>query len=475
VTALIPYLEGLALLTVTLPCLACLALGGWVLIVGSPPERATAGLVAATFTTALLCAVALTLGMAGLGVQQFDLSLGTWFEVGDYGFELDLLVDRLTAPFMVLTTALLGLVGRFSFRYLHREPGFTRFFFLLLMFAVGMLLLTMAGSIDVLFAGWELVGITSALLIGFFQERRGPVDNALWTFAVYRVCDVGLLAAAILLHHGAHTGLFGVAFAPNAWPAGEAHLEGDVATILALLLVFAALGKSAQVPFSGWLPRAMEGPTPSSAIFYGALSIHAGAYLLLRAGPLLAASPLASGVLVAVGGISALHGTLVGRVQSDIKSQLAYASVTQVGLILAEIGLGLRWIPLAHLIGHACLRTLQLLRAPSLLHDHHQLVARFGEAGLPAAGVYYEQLFPARLRRWLYRLALERGHLDVALIRFVVQPTLALASLLDSGESAVARLFEPRPAPTSEREDHSQRHLHDSSDETQPIPAEVPA
>ena len=155
-------------------------------------------------------------------------------------------------------------------------------------------------------------------------------------------------------------------------------MTSQQALFVGILLLIAAAGKSALIPFSGWLPRAMEGPTPSSAVFYGALSVHLGTFLLLRVGPVLDASPVLSAAVVILGFSSAVYGVLVGRVQSDVKTALAFASLTQVGIITAEIGLGFRYIPLIHIIGHACLRTLQLVRAPTLLHDYHLLENAIG-------------------------------------------------------------------------------------------------
>ena len=133
------------------------------------------------------------------------------------------------------------------------------------------------------------------------------------------------------------------------------------------MLLVAAAGKSALVPFSGWLPRAMEGPTPSSAVFYGALSVHLGAFLLLRVSPILDLSPWLCAAVVVAGLATAVFAAVAGRVQTDIKSALSFASLTQVGIIVAEIGLGLRYLALVHILGHGCLRTLQFLRAPTLL------------------------------------------------------------------------------------------------------------
>jgi NADH-quinone oxidoreductase subunit L len=168
----------------------------------------------------------------------------------------------------------------------------------------------------------------------------------------------------------------------------------------------------------------MEGPTPSSAIFYGALSIHAGAYLLLRCAPLLDAAPSVAWLLIAIGLGTAIHGAIVGSVQTDLKGMLAYASMTQAGLILAEIGLGWRIVPLMHVISHAILRSLQILRSPSALHDRHELSAALG--GPPGQGESpLLRLLPPAVRATFYRIALDRGFEDAWIGRFVVRPILA--------------------------------------------------
>jgi NADH:ubiquinone oxidoreductase subunit 5 (subunit L)/multisubunit Na+/H+ antiporter MnhA subunit len=179
-----------------------------------------------------------------------------------------------------------------------------------------------------------------------------------------------LLVGVFAMHDWAGTASFA---------GGLPHLTGAQPLTVCLLLFLAAAGKAAQVPFSGWLPRAMEGPTPSSAIFYGAISIHAGAYLLLRIQPLLAQSPWASALVVIIGIVTALQGTIVGRAAADAKTSLAYASLTQVGVIFVEIGLGWKWIAVVHILGHATVRTLQFLRAPSMLHDDHLMRSAIGD------------------------------------------------------------------------------------------------
>jgi NADH:ubiquinone oxidoreductase subunit 5 (subunit L)/multisubunit Na+/H+ antiporter MnhA subunit len=334
---------------------------------------------------------------------------------------------------MVLTSAITLLIGRFSVNYLHREPGFARFFLLLCLFTLGMLVLVESGSIDLLFVGWELVGLTSVLLIGFFHERATPVRSGLRAFTIYRLCDMGLLVGVVLLHHFTGTAEWAEALGERAWP-GEAVALGVVpATVLALCLMLGAMGKSAQLPFSSWLPRAMEGPTPSSALFYGALSVHAGVYLLLRVAPLLERAPLARGALVAVGLLTAMHATLVWRVQTDVKSSLAYGVLTQVGLLFAEVGLGLYKLALVHLVAHACLRCLQLLRAPSALREAQARRAALRAAQPPTVAVAHRVLSAGLLRRF-YRLALERFALEVMHERWVLGPLLRLGQWIDKAE-----------------------------------------
>lgn len=410
------------------PFVALLALGSWGFLVRIPRERTVAAWVRACFTIWLgsTLALGILLKLKSATDPFILVSFGHWFEAEHYGFGLSLRVDRLSGVFSALTAVIGGLIGRFSYTYMHREPGFFRFFLLLLLFTSGMNLLVLAGSIDLLFAGWELVGLSSVLLIGFFHERATPVESALRAFVTYRVFDTGLLVGAVLLHHFAHTADFESAFGAAHWPLGTSHLDAFAATVVAVPLIVGAMGKSAQFPASGWLPRAMEGPTNSSALFYGALSVHAGVYLLLRLGPLLEVSPIARVFIGAVGLATALYGSTVGRVTADAKGQLAYATMAQVGVMWVEIALGLQTIVLVHVVGHAFLRTWQLLRTPSLIHDAHH--AGLKEIWHPdRRGHVLEGLLSEELRGRLYALATARFYLDDLIDLRIVQPVLALA------------------------------------------------
>jgi NAD(P)H-quinone oxidoreductase subunit 5 len=404
---------------------ATLALVGVPTLLGQPPsERATSRIVGGGFAIAFIAGLLTLAVLASRDFRPEIVHLGSWFSVGHHEATIELVADALSVPYVCFSAGLCALVNAFASKYLHREPGYTRFFLLLAVFGTGMNLMVLAGSIDVLFAGWELLGISSTLLIGFFLERGNAVRAALRAFATYRVCDVGLLTAAVVVHRAVGSGDFNRLFGEN-WPHGTCLVPATTATIVSLLLVFAAMGKSAQVPFSGWLPQAMEGPTPSSAIFYGALSIHAGAYVLLRCEALLEQAPLARWALIVIGLGTALHANVVGRVQTDLKSMLAYASMTQAGLIFAEIGFGWRVIPLVHVISHAILRSLQILRSPSALHDRHELEAALG--GHPGADRWaLGRLLPEMVQARIYRIALDRGFEEMVVGRLFVVPFLWL-------------------------------------------------
>jgi NAD(P)H-quinone oxidoreductase subunit 5 len=433
-------IAGLAVVTAPALLLALLAVAS--LVARPLGERSAAaamriGLLLAGAGLAVVALAALTDG-------PVVVDAGTWFTAPGYSFRISFLFDRLSIPFAALTIGLGGVVGVFAERYLHREPGYNRFFVLLALFVTGLLVTTLASTIELVYAGWELVGLSSALLIAFFHERPAPVRNGLRTFVVYRGCDAGLLAAAVLVHHWTATGSLVVLLGAGPWPAGSVPLTDPQVAIIATAILIAAMGKSAQIPFSGWLPRAMEGPTPSSAIFYGALSVHAGAYLLLRNGPLLDRAPLVAAMVLAVGLVTALHATIVGRVQTDIKCALGYAALTQVGIIFIEIGLGFRMLALLHIAGHACMRSLQFLRAPSLLHDFHQVENAVG-GHLAHPGRHFEWAVPRAWQRRLYAWALEGGGLDASLDALVVRPFVRLFSACDRFERRWVARVAARP------------------------------
>jgi NADH-quinone oxidoreductase subunit L len=429
-----------AVAVVALPVLSSIVLGLFVFVRGAPSERVSHGLVVPAIVGSALALVPLTRAFAEAG--PLSIHVGDWFVAGDYGFEVGWLIDRVSLSMAWTVLAIALLVSRFAVYYLHREAGYARFFALLGLCASGLLTVALSAGYDLLFAGWEMVGLSSVLLVLFFHDRPGPARSALWVFTTYRVADVGILVGAVVLHQAAGSTDYDAVFAPGPWPHGGA----GAALLVSLLLLLSAMGKSAQFPLGAWLPKAMEGPTPSSALFYGALSVHCGAYLLLRSYPLLERSPIALSVVAVVGLVTAVHAALVGRVQADVKSQLAYATMAQLGVIFVEMGLGLPTLALVHLMAHAFLRGFQLLRAPSALADVRRIRAALQGHELPQATAL-ERRLPLPLARRLYRLALDRFFVEAALERFVVTPVLRLSRALSRADRSVVHALVKPSAP----------------------------
>ncbi len=414
-------------------------------------EEFQARMTKATVLVGLIAAIGILVVMLVSGTRHIPIEFGNWvfIEQEHFHFHLKFVFDRLSVPFVILSFVLCGTVGAFATIYLHKETGYRRFFLQYALFFLGMVVSSLAGTIETLFFGWELVGLSSALLVAYFHGRPGPVRNGLRVWATYRIADAAFLVAALTMHHLTGGGDFDGLMGAGPWPEGVANIGPWPALVVGLLLLLAAAGKSGMVPFSGWLPRAMEGPTPSSAVFYGALSIHLGTYLLLRVSPLLDVSlPLRIAVIV-LGLVSAVFGALAARVQTDVKNALAFASLSQVGIITIEIGLGLHYIALIHMIGHACLRTLQLLRAPSVLKDHQMLEDAVGEhlTGDAVNPVKIETDF----QLWLYRFAMQRGNLDAVLNDWIVRPFTKTFQLFDSLERRWTDLLSGEASRDSDR------------------------
>lgn len=438
------------------PLLLVIILGGASLIFRPLSESAIGFFAELANVVGLIASISVLGFMLTQGIYEVPINLGSWVHVPEYHFAVKFQFDRLSVPFVILTFVLCGTIGAFATRYMHREKGFNRFFISYSIFMLGMVITSLAGTIETLFAGWELVGLSSALLVAFFHERPNPVRNGLWVWSVYRISDAALLVAAIVLHHLRGAGEFDVFLGQTGtWPMGQTPLTHNQAFQVGALLLLAAMGKSAMVPFSGWLPKAMEGPTPSSAVFYGALSVHLGAFLLLRVESLIDDSLGLKILIVSVGLISAAFGTFAGRVQTDIKSALSFASLTQVGIIFAEIGLGFRYLALIHILGHASLRTLQFLRAPNLLLDYNSMENAIGARLVHGGGFFQRRLSPAA-KRTLYRFALERGFLDAFLWNYIVDPFLSLLRFCDRLERRwTAFLSGKRPVDQSHLQSHS--------------------
>ncbi len=362
------------------------------------------------------------LGLAQLGyffiynIAPYSLHLPDWFKLGSYSFETVFLIDHLSVTYGALSAVILSVIVKFSFNYLYRETGYFRFFFLIGLLYCGLIVVCYAGTLDILFVGWELVGTTSVLLIAFFHQNVSSVRNSIKALIGYRLCDMGILAASAWAHH--HIGT--TEFRGMAQHVYELNHEGNfyIFIMIGLFIIWASLAKSAQLPFSSWLPTAMEGPTPSSAVFYGALSIHLGPYLLLRSAPFLEQHWSLTLLIGIIGGLTAIFATLVGRTRSDSKTMLAYATMTQLGVIFVEISLGLYKLALIHMIANASLRAWQFLRTSSLIQDFQENPLVYQDTVIKRQ-FSVERFLPATLRLKVYIHALNEFHLDYFTGKFI--------------------------------------------------------
>lgn len=428
-------------------------------------------------TMGLAASIAILFAMLWNQTGIHVLNIGNFVAIDEehFHFHIQFVFDRLSIPMVIMSFVLVGVIGSFANVYLQGDAGYYRFFVCFSMFLVGLLFAFLAGTIETLFLGWELVGLSSALLIAYFHERTAPVQNGLRVWAFYRVADAAFLAAAITMHHLTGEGDFAKLTGDMPWPEGTSQLLDPWSSFfVGLLLLVAAAGKSGLIPFSGWLPRAMEGPTPSSAVFYGALSIHLGAYLLLRVSPILSASIPLRICVVLLGGATAIFAAATARVQTDVKSALAYSSVCQVGIIVVEIGLGWWYLALIHMIGHAFLRSLQLLRAPTLLRDYRTMENAIG--GRLVQGPFWASSTQAgdSQNRW-YRFMLERGYMDSIIDLLTVRPFCRLFRFFErmedrwmrflSGDNDSSR-FDPSESnvPTTTRSSNLESNLASASE-----------
>src|SRR5438876_5126162 len=285
-----------------------------------------------------------------------------WFFGGDLTVNLAFLIDPLTCVMMLVVTGVGFLIHVYSVGYMHGEDGFTRFFTYMNLFMVSMLLLVMGNNYLVLFIGWEGVGLCSYLLIGYYYDRVSAAKAATKAFVVNRIGDAGFLLAIFLVFVNFKTLDYTQVFAQ----AGQ--LSTGMATAITLCLLLGAVGKSAQVPLYTWLPDAMEGPTPVSALIHAATMVTAGVYMAVRNHVLYDLSPVALNAVAWVGGVTALFAATIGLVQTDIKRVLAYSTVSQLGYMFLACGVGAYTAGAFHVFTHAFFKALLFLGSGSVIH-----------------------------------------------------------------------------------------------------------
>jgi NADH:ubiquinone oxidoreductase subunit 5 (subunit L)/multisubunit Na+/H+ antiporter MnhA subunit len=340
------------------------------------------------------------------------------YKTKDSEFSIDFFYDKYSGIYLLVSAILTYLVLVFSRYYMHREKGYKRFFNNIMFFYTGLCVILFAGNLETLFIGWEIIGITSFFLIGFYRDRYLPVKNALKVVSLYRIADVLLLLGIWLCHHYFSRSI-------SFFEINEQHRNGTAlisdpahAIIIPLIFVAIAMVKSAQFPFSFWLPRALEGPTTSSAIFYGSLSSHIGVFLLVRSFPLWDQEIWIRVLVILIGLVTSMVATLIARVQSSVKTQIAYSSIAQIGLMFIEVALGLHYLALFHFAGNAFLRTYQILVSPSvlnyLIHDQFfNYIPRQHEI---------DNSFWGRLKKAIYILSIREWNMDYFAYKWLWQP-----------------------------------------------------
>jgi len=396
------------------------------LVIPGNKEQALARVGILTALVNLVLFLILLLAWAVNGFEPINLKEVTIYKNFDYEFFIDLYFDKVTAVYLFTGSLLTLMITAYSRYYIHRENGYKRFFNTLLFFYLAYNFTVLAGNFETLFIGWEMLGISSFLLISFYRERYLPIRNAVKVFTIYRIGDIGILLAMWASHHLWHENITFLKL--NNQEIVSVHLSEHnfTGTFIALMLLLAALAKSAQFPFSSWLPRAMEGPTTSSAIFYGSLSVNIGVFLLIRTFPYWE-NQIAVRVIIALTGvITAVISTSISRVQSSIKAQIAYSSISQIAIIFIEISLGLTSLALFHFLGNAFLRTYQLLISPSVVT--YLVKEQFYD--YKERKNYFEAYLPKRIRATLFLLGSQEWNLDNLTNKIIFKPLKAIGRLI---------------------------------------------
>src|SRR5687767_13460969 len=353
--------------------------------------------------------------------------LVTLYKTSHFVFAVQFYYDHITAVYSIVGAILFFLVATFSRYYMHRDEGYKRFFNTILFFALGYNLIIFSGNFETLFIGWEIIGLSSFLLIAFYRNRYLPVKNAFKTLSNYRLSDLALILAMWMMHHLTHQN---ITFGQLTESKTMALQSGSsIAVFIVIMIVLAATIKSAQFPFTSWLPRAMEGPTSSSAIFYGSLSVHIGVFLLLRTWPFWQDMLWVKIVIISIGILTGIIATFIARVQPTVKTQIAYSSAAQIGIIFIEVALGLHVLALVHFAGNAFLRTYQLLVSPSVLNYlvHHQYFHYHPPQEKPVS----------KLRASLYMLGVKEWNLDTLMFKYLWSPFKWIGKKLQFLESKI--------------------------------------
>ena len=327
--------------------------------------RERAHLIAVS-ASGLSCLVAFLVFFGAAGGRTLDWDLYSWLNVGEFRAPIGLLVDPLSAVMMLVVTFVGFLIHVYSIGYMHDDRGYARFFTYLNLFMFSMLVLVLANNYLLMFLGWEGVGLCSYLLIGFWYEKKSAADAGKKAFVVNRIGDAGFLLGLFLIWS-----TFGSLKYAEVFKAADPALGTGIYTAITLLLFVGAMGKSAQLPLYVWLPDAMEGPTPVSALIHAATMVTAGVYMVARSHPLYNLAPFSLELVAWVGAVTAVFAATIALVQNDIKRVVAYSTISQLGYMFLGAGVGAYASSIFHLGTHAFFKALLFLGAGSVIHSLH--------------------------------------------------------------------------------------------------------
>ena len=359
--------DTLALLILLFPAAGALLLAGrgWRL-----PRAFTVIVGPGVVWASFVCVLALFLGKA-----QGDFTYWTWIKSGSFEVPFNLLIDNLSIFMGLVITGVGGLIITYAVGYMEHEdgPSYARFFCYMDIFIFSMLLLVLAGNFIFLIVGWALVGLSSYLLIGFWYQRHSAVIAARKAFVMNVIGDVGMILGTFVLFVNYHAVTYNKVFGSLArfGPNGVTNGDSTALELAALFLLVGAIAKSAQLPLHTWLPDAMEGPTPVSALIHAATMVTAGVYLVGRMHPIYDIAVYAHGAVAIVGAVTALFAATIAIVQVDIKRVLAYSTMSQIGYMFLAVGIGAYSAGFFHLLSHAFFKALLFLAAGNVIHAMH--------------------------------------------------------------------------------------------------------
>ncbi|MDQ3019163.1 MAG: NADH-quinone oxidoreductase subunit L [Bacteroidota bacterium] len=300
--------------------------------------------------------------------RKIVISFYNWITAGNFSVNYTYMIDPLSISLVLIVTGIGSLIHLYSIGYMHGDPGFAKFFAFLNLFIFAMLNLVLADNFLLLFLGWEGVGLCSYFLIGFWYEKKFTGDAAKKAFIINRIGDFGFMLAMFYVFTNFNTLDISIFLDGLA-----GHQVGEPLLItIALLFFLGAIGKSAQIPLFVWLPDAMAGPTPVSALIHAATMVTAGVYLVARTSLLYAMSPFAQTMIAVIGFFTAIMAATIAIKQDDIKKILAYSTVSQLGFMFIALGTGVYWVAIFHLITHAFFKALLFLGSGSVIHGMHE-------------------------------------------------------------------------------------------------------